>query len=89
MVEKMKGPEWFSIFQNYHAGAIAIVTGDVTAARKHLNDAVLDKDGGATAPDTFMRAVMALARLEARRATSRRRSTRFPSATIICRTMRR
>ncbi|MBB4274578.1 tetratricopeptide (TPR) repeat protein [Rhizobium mongolense] len=65
MVEKMKGPEWFGIFQNYHAGAIAIVTGNVAAARRHLNDAVLDKDGGATAPDTFMRAVMALARLEA------------------------
>jgi tetratricopeptide (TPR) repeat protein len=65
MVEKMKGPEWFSIFQNYHAGAIAIVTGNVSAARRHLNDAVLDKEGGATAPDTFMRAVMALARLEA------------------------
>jgi hypothetical protein len=49
----------------------------VKSARQHLNDAVLDKDGGATAPDTFMRAVMALARLEATPATSRRRSTRF------------
>lgn len=65
MVEKMKGPDWFRIFQNYHAGAIAILNGDVNAARKHLNDAVLDKEGGATAPDTFMRSVMALARLEA------------------------
>lgn len=65
MVEKMKGPDWFRIFQNYNAGAIAIVAGDVKSARQHLNDAVLDKDGGATAPDTFMRAVMALARLEA------------------------
>lgn len=65
MVEKMKGPDWFRIFQNYNAGAIAVVTGDVKSARQHLNDAVLDKEGGATAPDTFMRAVMALARLEA------------------------
>ncbi|WP_160010104.1 tetratricopeptide repeat protein [Rhizobium sp. 18055] len=64
-IEKMKGPDWLSIFQNYNAGAIAIVNGDVRSARKHLNDAVLDKDGAATAPDTFMRAVMALARLEA------------------------
>ncbi len=45
--------------------AIAIAIGDVKSARQHLNDAVLDKEGGATAPDTFMRAVMALARLEA------------------------
>ncbi len=65
MVEKMKGPDWFRIFQNYHAGAIAIVNGNISSARKHLNDAVLDKDGGATAPDTFMRSIMALARLEA------------------------
>ncbi len=64
-VEKLKGPDWLAIFQNYNAGAIAIVNGDVRSARKHLNDAVLDKDGAATAPDTFMRAVMALARLEA------------------------
>jgi tetratricopeptide (TPR) repeat protein len=66
MVEKMKGPDWFSIFKNYHAGAIAIAIGDVKAARAHLNDAVLDKEGGATAPDTFMRSVVALAELEAK-----------------------
>ncbi|OWV94904.1 hypothetical protein ATY81_11405 [Rhizobium sp. R72] len=65
MVQKMKGPDWVGIFKSYNAGAIAIVNGDIRAARQNLNDAVLDKDGGATAPDTFMRAVMALARLEA------------------------
>lgn len=65
LVEKMKGPDWLGIFQAYNAGAIAIVNGDVKSARRHLNDAVLDKDGAATAPDTFMRAVIALARLEA------------------------
>ncbi|EJL57783.1 MULTISPECIES: tetratricopeptide repeat protein [unclassified Rhizobium] len=65
MVQKMKGPDWVGIFKSYNAGAIAIVNGDVRAARQNLNDAVLDRDGGATAPDTFMRAVMALARLEA------------------------
>ncbi|NNH31331.1 tetratricopeptide repeat protein, partial [Rhizobium sp. SEMIA 4085] len=51
--------------QNYRAGSSGIVTGNVAAARRHLNAAVRDKDGGAPAPDTFMRAVMALARLEA------------------------
>lgn len=65
MVQRMKGPDWVGIFKSYNAGAIAIVNGDIRAARQNLNDAVLDKDGGATAPDTFMRAVMALARLEA------------------------
>ncbi|MET0747119.1 MAG: tetratricopeptide repeat protein, partial [Rhizobium sp.] len=66
MVDKLKGPNWFDIFKNYQAGTIALVIGDTKAARSHLNDAVLDKDGGATAPDTYMRAVMALASLEAK-----------------------
>lgn len=66
MIDKMKGPDWFNIFKNYHAGAIALTIGDTKSARSHLNDAILDKAGGATAPDTFMRAVMALARLEAK-----------------------
>ena len=66
MVNGMKGPGWFSIFQKYNAGAIALVTGNTEAARKSLNDAVTDREGGATATDTYMRAVMALARLEAK-----------------------
>jgi tetratricopeptide (TPR) repeat protein len=65
MVEGMKGPGWFSIFQKYHAGALAIVTGNLEAARSNLNAAVTDREGGATASDTYMRAVMALATLEA------------------------
>ncbi|KQO79108.1 tetratricopeptide repeat protein [Rhizobium sp. Leaf262] len=66
LVNNMKGPGWISIFQKYHAGAIALVTGNTEAARKNLNDAVTDREGGATATDTYMRAVMALARLEAK-----------------------
>ena len=65
LVNGMKGPGWISIFQKYHAGAIALVAGNTEAARKSLNDAVADREGGATATDTYMRAVMALARLEA------------------------
>lgn len=65
MLRKMKGPDWFAIFKNYHAGAIAAASGDVTTARARLNDAVLDREGAGAAPDTFMRAVVALARLEA------------------------
>lgn len=65
-ISDMKGPDWFAIFKNYHAGAIAAAAGDKATARKRLNDAILDRDGGSAAPDTFMRAVMTLARLEAR-----------------------
>ena len=65
-VDKMQGPNWFDIFKNYQAGRVALVIGDTRSARSHLNSAILDKDGGATAPDTYMRAVMALASLEAK-----------------------
>ncbi len=65
MITDLKGPEWFAIFKNYHAGAMAAAAGDIHKARSLLNAAVVDKDGGSTAPDTYMRAVMALARLEA------------------------
>lgn len=65
LVNNMKGPGWISIFQKYNAGAIALVAGNTDAARKSLNEAVTDREGGATASDTYMRAVMALARLEA------------------------
>ncbi len=64
-VDKLEGPEWFGIFKNYVSGTIALQAGDVDAARSRLNTTVLDRDGASGAPDTFMRAVFALARLEA------------------------
>lgn len=64
-ISGLKGPAWFKVFTDYHLGAMAIVTGDIQTARQYLNKAVTNNDAVATAPDTFMRAVMALARLEA------------------------
>src|SRR5690606_10723757 len=64
-VAKMSGPDWFKVFTDYHSGAMAIEMGDSGAARKHLTAAITNQEAVATAPDTFMRAVMALARLEA------------------------
>jgi tetratricopeptide (TPR) repeat protein len=61
----VKGPDWFKVFTDYHIGAMALVAGDINTARQKLNDAVTNREAVATAPDTFMRAVMALARLEA------------------------
>lgn len=65
-IKALDGPEWFRVFKNYHTGAIALVAGDKATARSRLNDAILDREGGSAAPDTFMRAVEALARFEAR-----------------------
>ncbi|MDQ0132983.1 tetratricopeptide (TPR) repeat protein [Neorhizobium galegae] len=64
-INNLKGPVWYKVFTDYHLGAMALVTGDIGTARQHLNTAVTNKEAVATAPDTFMRAVMALARLEA------------------------
>ncbi|MCX8996327.1 tetratricopeptide repeat protein [Rhizobiaceae bacterium BDR2-2] len=64
-LERLRGPDWYALFRNYHAGAIAIVAGDQNKARRFLTAAVTDREGAGTAPDTFMRSVMALARLEA------------------------
>ena len=65
MITGLKGPAWFGIFKNYQAGALAAATGNPNRARTYLNEAVSDRDGGQTAPDTYVRAVMALAILEA------------------------
>ena len=65
LIGGMEGPDWLAIFKNYHAGALAAAAGDKATARARLNDAILDRNGASAAPDTFIRAVMALARLEA------------------------
>ena len=65
LITRMEGPEWLALFKNYHAGALAAAAGDKATARARLNDAILDRNGASAAPDTFIRAVMALARLEA------------------------
>ncbi|RWX77159.1 tetratricopeptide repeat protein [Neorhizobium lilium] len=64
-ITNLKGPDWFKVFTDYHIGSMALVAGDLNTARQYLNNAVTNRDAVATAPDTFMRAVMALARLEA------------------------
>jgi tetratricopeptide (TPR) repeat protein len=61
----MKGPDWFKVFTDYNLGTMALVAGDTGTARQYLSAAVTNKEAVATAPDTFMRAVIALARLEA------------------------
>ncbi|MEK1924974.1 MAG: tetratricopeptide repeat protein [Rhizobium giardinii] len=71
-ISAMEGPEWFKIFKSYNEGAIALAAGDKSTARSKLNDAVLDREGGTAAPDTFMRAVVALAKLEARDGNKRK-----------------
>jgi len=65
-LDKLKGPSWYGVFKNYNAGAMAAIKGDTAKARTYLTNVVTDREGGATAPDTFLRAVLALATLEAK-----------------------
>ncbi|MGG7516451.1 tetratricopeptide repeat protein [Allorhizobium undicola] len=65
-IEALKGPGWYAIFKNYNIGAMAAAIGDTAKARSALSSVITDREGGATAPDTYLRAVMALATLEAR-----------------------
>ncbi|MBB4953832.1 tetratricopeptide (TPR) repeat protein [Agrobacterium vitis] len=65
-LDKLKGPSWYGVFKNYNAGVMAAIKGDTVKARNYLTSVVTDREGGATAPDTFLRAVIALATLEAK-----------------------
>ncbi len=65
-IARMKGPAWFAVFKNYNAGVIAAALGDTDTARKNLNEAVADTKAGTAGSDTYMRAVFALATLEAK-----------------------
>ena len=62
----LDGPPWYPVFTRYHAGAMAQAMGNKAEARKHFTDLIADPQTGGTAPDTYIRAVMALAGLEAR-----------------------
>ncbi|WP_099865230.1 tetratricopeptide repeat protein [Pararhizobium haloflavum] len=66
MIDELQGPDWYSIFLNFHGGAIAAAAGDREQARQRYTAVITDQAGGGAAPDTYMRAVMALAALEAR-----------------------
>ncbi|KGF70993.1 hypothetical protein LL06_02625 [Hoeflea sp. BAL378] len=67
----LDGPPWYPVFTRYHAGAMAQAMGNKAEARKHFTDLIADPEIGGTAPDTYIRAVMALAGLEARDGNTR------------------
>jgi tetratricopeptide (TPR) repeat protein len=66
IIDDMQGADWYSIFLNFHGGAIAAAAGNRDEARRRYTAVITDQVGGGAAPDTYMRAVMALAGLEAR-----------------------
>ncbi len=64
-VQSLDGPQWFGIFKSYTVGLMEQASGHNDKARTAYQAAITDSVGGATAPDTYMRAAIALAEMEA------------------------
>lgn len=62
----LDGAPWYPVFTRYHAGAMALALGKKAEARAHFTDLIADPQAGGAAPDTYIRAIMALAEMEAR-----------------------
>lgn len=65
-VNKIAGPEWYNLFRIYNAALIADIAGQKQDARNYYQQAIDDRPGGAAAPDTYERAVMAYASFKLR-----------------------
>ncbi len=65
-IDGLEGPEWYEIFKRFHSGALQDALGNKDEARRHYTSVITDQNMAGTAPDTYIRAVMALAGLEAR-----------------------
>jgi Lipoprotein NlpI, contains TPR repeats len=70
-VKALDGPPWYPVFTLFHAAAMAEALGKTDMARDLYKSNITDKARGGAAPDTYIRAVMALASLEAREGNAR------------------
>ncbi|MBW8640223.1 tetratricopeptide repeat protein [Hoeflea sp. WL0058] len=70
-VDSLSGPDWYDIFKTFHIASIHELNGDKDAARRLYTSLILDQQAARTAPDTFIRATMALAIMEARSGNKR------------------
>jgi tetratricopeptide (TPR) repeat protein len=66
-VEELEGPEWYTLFTSFHRALIAEVTGRTAEADAAYEALLADKASGGTAPDVYLRAAEAYARLLAGR----------------------
>ncbi len=60
-LEKLRGPEWYGLFRSYNSALIADLAGRKQEARDFYQRSLDDRAGGAAAPDTYERVVMAYA----------------------------
>jgi tetratricopeptide (TPR) repeat protein len=66
MLEDLPGPEWYQVFLSYHAALIAEWSGLEEEARDAYQATAENVAAGSAAPETFLRALEAKARLLAR-----------------------
>lgn len=65
-IEELQGPEWYGIFKAFNQAAMHEASGDVAGARRLYTAIITDQNSAGTAPDTYIRAAMSLAAMEAR-----------------------
>lgn len=65
-IDGMKGPDWYRLFIDYHRALIAEAAGRGDEAVQSFENVLINRSGGAAAPDTYLRAVEAYAGMLAR-----------------------
>ena len=65
-IEELQGPEWYGIFKAFNRAAMDEANGNFGEARRIYTAIITDQNSSGTAPDTYIRAAMALAAMEAR-----------------------
>ncbi|MEX3007907.1 tetratricopeptide repeat protein [Hoeflea sp. TYP-13] len=65
-IDALQGPEWYGIFKTFHSAALQEALGNKGQARRLYTAVITDQNSAGTAPDTYIRAAMSLAVLEAR-----------------------
>lgn len=60
-LEELEGPGWYDLFRNYHLALMYDLSGQKKEAASAFQKAAEDQEGGAAAPDTYERIMMAYA----------------------------
>ena len=82
-IDGLRGPDWYDIFKTFHSAAMHEADGDFTTARRLYTQLLMDQNAAGAAPDTYMRAAMALAIMEARAGNRQRALDAIATATVI------
>jgi tetratricopeptide (TPR) repeat protein len=65
LIDAQEGPDWYPIFKNFHKAAMEEIGGNQQEARQLYTSLVVNQDAAKLTPETYMRAAIALAIMEA------------------------